>query len=106
MICRAGIKKEELEGLLGCSITEGQFAEALACAVRKQAYIYEYDKRPVVLQKWYLMKLTEEYVRNLAFSEHTMDLCRKIRNMEKEHPAKSNCQSALTDVHIVTRKFQ
>lgn len=35
-----------------------------------------------------------------------VDSGRGIRNMEKEHPAKLNCQSALTDVHIVTRKFQ
>ena len=47
----------------------------------------------------YLVKLTEEYVRSLAFSKFTMDLCRALRDMEKEHSA--SCQSAPTDNHIV-----
>ncbi len=38
-------------------------------------------------------------VRSLALSKFTMDLCRTLQNMEKEHSA--NCQSALTDSHIV-----
>ena len=55
---------------------------------------------PVVVQHWYLVKLTEEYVRSLAFSKFTMDLCRALRDMEKEHSA--SCQSAPTDKSIVT----
>ena len=52
-----------------------------------------------MLEHWYLVKLTEEYVRSLAFSKFTMDLCRALRDMEKEHSA--SCQSAPTDNHIV-----
>ena len=48
---------------------------------------------------WYLVKLTEEYVRSLAFSKFTMDLCRTLRDMEKEHSIRN--QSAPTDNHIV-----
>ncbi len=94
------VRKEEVEKLLGCRITDGQFGKALGLARSKQEYIYRQEGRPVVLQHWYLVKLTEEYVRNLAFSKFTMDLCEALRNMEKEHSA--NCQSAQMDTHIVT----
>lgn len=93
------VRKKEVEELLGCEITTEQFEEALKYAERKQDYIYKLEKRPVVLQHWYLVKLTEEYVRNLAFSKFTMDLCSALRDMEKEHSA--SCQSAHTDTHIV-----
>lgn len=93
------VKKEEVEELLGCRITDGQFEKALGYARDKQVYIYQRDKRPVVLQRWYLVKLTEEYVRNLAFSKFTMDLCSTLRDMEKEHSA--ICQSAPTDKNTI-----
>lgn len=93
------VKKEEVEELLGCVITDEQFNEALEYARRKQEYIYNREHRAVVLQHWYLVKLTEEYVRSLAFSKFTMDLCSTLRDMEKEHSA--ICQSAPTDNHIV-----
>lgn len=93
------VKKGEVEELLGCTITDEQFNEALGYARRKQKYIYEREHRAVVLQHWYLVKLTEEYVRSLAFSKFTMDLCSALRDMEKEHSA--ICQSAPTDNHIV-----
>ncbi len=93
------VKKEDVEDLLGCGITDEQFREALAYAKRKQEYTYKREHQAVVLQNWYLVKLTEEYVRSLAFSKFTMDLCRTLRDMEKEHSA--SCQSAPTDTHIV-----
>lgn len=93
------VKRKEVEDLLGFEITDEQFNEALEHANRKQEYIYKREHRAVVLQHWYLVKLTEEYVRSLALSKSTMDLCRTLRDMEKEHPA--NCQSAPTDNHIV-----
>ena len=93
------VKRQEVEELLGFAITDEQLREALEYARRKQEYIYQLDRRPVVLQHWYLVKLTEEYVRSLAFSKFTMDLCRALRDMEKEHLA--SCQSAPTDNHIV-----
>lgn len=94
------VRKEEIEELLGCEITNEQFQEALKYAVHKQNYTYQLEQDQRILQHWYLVKLTEEYVRNLAFSKFTMDLCRTLRNMEKEHSVKN--QSALTHNHIVT----
>lgn len=93
------VEKEEVEQLLGCKITDEQFEEALEYASRKQEYIYKREQRTVVLEHWYLVKLTEEYVRSLAFSKFTMDLCRTLRDMEKEHSIRN--QSAPTDNHIV-----
>ena len=93
------VKKEEVEQLLGYGITEGQFSEALGYARRKQGYIYRKERRAAVLQHWYLVKLTEEYVRSLALSRFTTDLCRTLQDMEKERPVKN--QSAPTDNHIV-----
>lgn len=93
------VEKREVEELLGCEITDEQFEEALKYARHKQEYIYQRERRQVVLQHWYLVKLTEEYVRNLTFSKFTMDLCRTLRDMEKEHSIRN--QSAPTDNHIV-----
>lgn len=93
------IKKQEVEELLKCRITDDQFYEALRYARRKQEYIYQQEQRPVVLQHWYLVKLTEEYVRSLALTKLTMDLCGEDCNMEKEHSVKN--QSAQMDNHIV-----
>lgn len=93
------VRKEEVEDLLGFSITDEQFSEALNHAKRKQAYIYDHEKRAIVLQHWYLVKLIEEYVNSLALSKFTMDLCRTLRDMEKEHPVID--KSAPADDHIV-----
>lgn len=92
--------KRDVEELLGCEITEEQFEEAFKYARHKQQYIFQREQRPVVMQHWYLVKLTEEYVRNLAFSRFTVDLCRARDNMEKEH--RVNDHGTPTAVHIVT----
>lgn len=92
--------KSDVEDLLHMKITDDQFKEALQIAERKQDYIFEQEKDPLVLQHWYLAKLTEEYVKSLALSKFTMDLCRTLHDMEKEHSA--NCQSAPMDNHIVS----
>lgn len=92
---RDEVRKQEVEELLGFGITDEQLREALEHAKRKQQYIYQRERRPVVLQPWYLAKLTEECVRSLSFSKFTVDLCRMLPEMGKEHSA--NCQSALTD---------
>ena len=84
---REEVRKAEVQEILGFSITDEQFEEALACAHRKQQYIYDCEARAATLQHGYLVKLTEECVRSLAFSHYTLDLCRIIHNMEKEHPA-------------------
>lgn len=94
------MKKEEVEELLGCHITEGQFLEALEYAKRKQEYIYKTTQRKVVLKQWYLIRLTMEYVRNLEFSRLTMDLYQKLDHMEKEHQIKKS--GTPTHNHIVS----
>lgn len=93
------VRREEVEELLGYEITEEDFADAFECAKRKQAYIFGREKRSVVLEHWYLVKLTGEYVESNAFSNFTMDLCRMIRDMEKEHLF--NELGAPTDNHIL-----
>lgn len=93
------VRKEEVQELLGFDISDEQFEEALGCAQRKQRYIYSREARPVILQHWYLVKLTEEYVRSNAFSRFTMDLCRTLFDMEKEH--QFNEHGALSDDHIL-----
>lgn len=79
------VTKAEVEEILKAEVTDEQFEEALPYAKRKQKYIYSRDSRPVVMQHWYLVQLTKEYVISLAFSNFTMDLCRTVNDMEKEH---------------------
>lgn len=77
------VRKEEVKELLGYEVEDTLFAEALKYAEHKQKYIYECEQREVVLQHWYLVKLTEECVRMLIFSNFTMDLCRAFHGIEK-----------------------
>ena len=44
------VEKKEVEELLGCEITDEQFEEALKYARHKQEYIYQRERRQVVLQ--------------------------------------------------------
>lgn len=90
-----------VEELLGCEITDEQFEQALKHARHKQEYIYQREQREVVLQHWYLVKLTEEYVRSLAFSKFTMDLCSVLIDMEKE--CSDKVQNTLMNNHIVSQ---
>ena len=59
------VEKREVEELLGCEITDEQFEQALKYARHKQEYIYQREQREVVLQHWYLVKLTEEYCKDI-----------------------------------------
>lgn len=79
------MEKREVEVLLKRKITDEQFEEALEYAKEKQRYIYEKDHREVVLQEWYLIQLTKECVISLSFSRYTMELCRRLRILEKEN---------------------
>lgn len=92
-------QRKNVEMLLGRSITDDLYEEALESASKKQKDIYNREKRLEVLQDWYLTQLIVECVRSISFSQLTMDLCRILRDMEKEHSTKS--QSAHTDNHIV-----
>ena len=78
--------KMEVEQLLGCYITDEQYIEAFKYAKDKQEYIYKQERRAAVMQRWYLVKLIEEYVRSLAFSKLTMDLCKKCDDIKKSAP--------------------
>lgn len=91
--------KKEVEERLGCTITDGQFVDALRCAKRKQAYIYHAEHRDAVLEHWYLAMLVAEYARDNAFSRFTMDLCQELQDMEKEHQFDEH--GAPTDNHIL-----
>ena len=77
--------KQEVEAMLGTQVDEEMFNKALSMAKAKQIYIYNQENRQVVLQDWYLVTLTKEYVISLAFSKFTMDLCEALKDMEKEH---------------------
>lgn len=100
MLIKEKIRKEDVENLLGCRITDNQFAEALGYAARKQEILYKRRGNPEVLHRGYLIKLTEESVRSLALSRFTMDLYRNLCNMEKEHPAGAAVPKM--DNHIVS----
>lgn len=77
------ISKTELEAVIGNSITDSMFGEALNHARCKQAYIYQHSKREEVLQRWYLLELIKEQIKSIMLSKLTMDLCREIYNTEK-----------------------
>ncbi len=95
-----GVRKEEIERRLGFGITDSRFEKAVEYALRKQIRIGEREGRIQVLHRWYLTELIMEYVRNAAFSELTMDLCRIVYNMENECPVKDH--DTHTRTHIVT----
>lgn len=92
--------KREVKGMIGSELPEDLRHAVLAYAERKQQCVYEQCHDPAVMQEWYLSVLMEEFIKRTALSEMTMNLCRALRNMEKEHSAKS--QSAQLDIHIVT----
>lgn len=97
----SAIEKREVEELIGTEISNDLFHKALEYAKRKQAYIYSREKRLVVMQHWYLVKLAEEYARSLVLSKFTMDLCRKLSDMEKERQINNNL-GAPQNTHIIT----
>ena len=52
------------------------------------------------MQRWYLVKLIEEYVRSLEFSKLTMDLCKKCDDMKKSTPH-IKCKGTQYSNHII-----
>lgn len=79
------ISKTRLETMLGSSITDSMFKEALNCARQKQAYIYQREKREEVLQGWYLLELTKEYIKSIALSKLTLELCKEACKIKEEY---------------------
>lgn len=49
-------------------------------AAMKQQFVFAREHRNVIMSIWYLEMLVLEYVRNLAFSHYTMDLCEVCGN--------------------------
>ena len=86
---QSDVEKREVEELLGTEISEDLF---------QKAYIFSQEKRSVVMEHWYLVKLTEECARSLAFSWFTMALCKELNNMKREPGI---CHSSPTLNHIV-----
>ncbi len=54
--------KTEVEERLERMITDKQFIEVFKYAKDKQDYICKQEHKVAVMQRWYLVKLTEEYV--------------------------------------------
>lgn len=75
--------KGSVEKILGRKVTDTDFNRALEDAKRKQDFLmglgYKY-----VTGGDYLLELVCEYIRQNAFSDFTMEVCRTL-NMEKEH---------------------
>ena len=86
--------RENIENELNTKLTDEQFEEAYEMyaeivkagemAAMKQQFIFAREHRNVIMSIWYLEMLVLEYVRNLAFSHYTMDLCEVCGN-KKEH---------------------
>lgn len=93
------VNKKEVEDLLGCEISEELFTEALAYAKKKQASSYDREQRQVIKEHWYLVKLTEECARALAFARFTQELCEVLNSIEKERQVKD--RSTPTNNYIV-----
>lgn len=83
------MNKADVEELLGFEINDEVFEIALGYAKRKQKYLLEHYESKAPAESWYLCKLTEEFVHSILLSEETLDLCRFMHNIEKEHLAKS-----------------
>ena len=94
------VRKEEVEKLLGYEISEENFDEALGHAKRKQELLSKIDKRPVIMDHWYLVILIKEYVEICAFSRFTLERCKMLQDMEKER--RTNQHGTPTSNHILS----
>jgi hypothetical protein len=83
------LNKVDVEELLGFEIEDDVYEIALSYAKRKQRRLLENHESKAPAETWYLCKLTEEYVHSILLSEATLDLCKLMHNIEKEHLAKS-----------------
>lgn len=97
-----GISKTKLETILGSSITDSVFKEALNCAKKKQAYIYQREKREEVLQEWYLLELTKEYVKGITLSKFTLDLCLEVNKTKAECLQETDTQQMNHSFNVIT----
>ena len=92
------IRKEEVESVLGFEIPNCLFNMAYQDALRKQMHIfYRVDRREVVLQDWYLIKLTVEYVRIILFQIELEERNLAINEKKRTHqgsPAQPHCSKS------------
>lgn len=70
------VEKKEVEELLGCEITDEQFEEALKYARHKQEYIYQRERRQVVLLKPNHANMIGSYL--YKFDEHKIPIAGNI----------------------------
>lgn len=77
--------KNEVEQLLGSCIATDIYNRAEKYAEQKQILIYKRECRKEVLTPSYLIKLIAECVKQIAFSELTLNLGKERYNIEKEH---------------------
>lgn len=71
------VTMEELENWMNGTVSEQMFGNALEHAKHKQRYLFEQTGNEAVMQHWYLVQLTAEYVSSLTLSEYTMTLIKK-----------------------------
>ncbi len=102
------VTKREIEMLIGENIDKNLFEKALEYARRKQADIYEREKREVILERWYLEDLVRGYVISLTLSKVTLDFCKLINyrmdDMEKSAHIE-NYVDAQETTHIVANSI-
>lgn len=98
------VLREEVESLLGVSITESVCARAYEHAKRKLARIIERegDADGGRLQPYYITQLTAEAVREQSSSDFTIMLCEQIHR-EKEKPAAEAARQILIRNSIVSQ---
>lgn len=77
--------RKEVEHILGKCIDTDLYNTAERYAEQKQMLIYKRECRKEVLTPSYLIKLIAECVKQVAFSELTLNLGKERYNIEKEH---------------------
>lgn len=92
--------RENIENELNTKLTDEQFEEAYEMAAMKQQFVFAREHRNVIMSIWYLEMLVLEYVRNLAFSHYTMDLCEVCGNKKSTYQTR---QALTKPLHIVVQ---
>lgn len=77
------VRKEDVERVMNCQISDEEFLLAVEQAKHKQKYLFDKEKRANIMEYHYLVMLAAEQVKSNALSRFT--LARAYRDMEKEH---------------------
>lgn len=81
--------KESIEDMLGFKVSDEDYKRAEERAMSKQKRIFESTKNEDVLKASYLKQLIYEAVREMRFTQISLDVCELIEDMKKEHLAHS-----------------